>query len=167
MKQLSILLIALSFSLTAMAQNRPSDRLFEKMALKPGVTMMSFSKAMLDAVDLSFDDDEDGTEGKVTGDLNEVKVVIYTASKDAEPMDFRGEALRYLPLSKFKDIDADDHDIDNDSGTVDIRVLKSGRKVKECHMLFQGETNGVLLSFFGDFKVEQLKEMAEKMDNYK
>ena len=159
-----IVILALGFSLNA--QNRPSDRLFEKMALKPGITMLSFSKAMLDAVNLNFDNDKNDDEHNVTGDLNEVKVVIYNAPEDAETIDFRGDALRYLPLTKFKEIDPDDHDIDHDNGSVDIRIFKSGRKIKECHVLIQGETNGVLLSFFGDFKVEDVKELAEKVDNY-
>ncbi len=160
-----IVILALGFSLNA--QDRPSDRLFEKMALKPGITMLSFSKSMLDAVNLNFDNDENENENNVTGDLNEVKVMIYNAPEDVEAMDFRGDALRYLPLTKFKEIDPDEHDINHDNGSVDIRILKSGRKITECHVLFQGETNGVLLSFFGDFKVEDVKELAEKMDNYK
>ncbi len=166
MKTLSTTILVLAFTISAMAQSRPSDRLFEKMALKPGITMMSFSKEMLDAVDMTFDNDDGEEENKVTGDLHEMKVVIYNAPEDKEPIDFRGETLRYLPLSKFKDIDSDEYDIDND-GTVDIRVHKSGRKIKECHILFQGETNGVLLSFFGNFKVEDIEDMAEKMDGYK
>lgn len=166
MKTVSSFIVAFIFTIGAMAQNRPSDRLFEKMSLKPGITMMSFSKEMLDAIDMTLDDDDDEEKNKVTGDLHEVKVVIYNAPKDKEPIDFRGEALRYLPLNKFKDIDSDEYDIDND-GSLDIRVHKSGRKIKECHILFQGETNGVLLSFFGTFKIEDVEEMAEKMDNYK
>lgn len=164
-KFLLIALIALGFTLNA--QNRPSDKLFEKMALKPGITMLSFSKAMLDAVNLNLGDDLDADDKEVTGDLHEVKVVIYQAPEDQDPIDFRSEALRYLPLTKFKEIDPDKHDIKQDNGSVDIRILKNGRKIKECHVLFKGETNGVLLSFFGDFKVEDVKEMAEKVENYK
>jgi len=160
-----ILILVLGCSLHA--QDRPSDRLFEKMALKQGITMLSFSKSMLDAVDLNFDNDDNEDGHQVTGDLNEVKVVIYNAPEDAETIDFRGDALRYLPLTKFKEIDPEDHDINHDNGSCDIRILKSGRKIKECHVLFQGETNGVLLSFFGDFKVEDVKELAEKVDSYK
>ena len=149
------------------AQSRPSDKLFEKMSLKKGITMLSFSQEMLDAIDMNFDNDKGDKENKVTGDLHEVKVVIYKAPETGENMDFRGEALRYLPLSKFRKIDTDEYDIDNENGTVDIRVNGSGRKIKECHILFQGETNGVLLSFFGNFKVEDVKEMADKLDDYK
>jgi len=153
------LIIAVSFSLKA--QDRPSDKLFEKMALKQGITMMSFSKEMLDAVNLNFDDD-DNDESNVTGDLYEVKLIIYKAPENEEPMAFRETTLRYLPLNKYKKVEDDDADDD-----VDIRILRKGRKVSECHVLFQGEINGVLLSFFGDFKIEDVDELAEKVDSYK
>lgn len=158
----TIVLIAMFvFAISASAQDRQSDKLYEKMALQQGVSIMSFSKQMLDAVNLNFDDDE-GDGSNVTGDLNEVKLIIYKAPEGEEPMAFREKALGYLPLSKYKKIEDDDSDDD-----VDIRVLRKGRKVSECHILFQGETNGVLLSFFGDFKIDDVDELAEKMDGYK
>lgn len=129
--------------------------------------MLSFSKEMLNAIDMNFNNGDDTEENKVTGDLHEVKVVIYNAPENEEPMDFRNETLRYLPLSKFREIDNEKYDIEDNDGTVNIRVYNMGRKIKECHVLFQGETNGVLLSFFGNFKVEDVKEMAEKLDDYK
>jgi len=162
MKQLLSLALILALTISLKAQDRPSDRLFEKMALKQGITMMSFSKTMLDAVNLNFDDDEGDEENNVTGDLHEVKLIIYKAPENEEPMAFRETTLSYLPLSKYKKIEDDDPEQD-----VDIRVLRKGRKVFECHVLFQGETNGVLLSFFGDFKIEDVDKLADKVDQYK
>jgi len=161
MKQLFAITLLVAFGLATQAQSRPSDKLFEKMALKKGITMMSFSKEMLDAVNLNFDDDEDG-DSNVTGDLHEVKLVIYTAPENEEPMAFREKTLSYLPLSKYDKVEDDDPDED-----VDVRILRKGKKVSECHVLFQGETNGVLLSFFGNFKLDDVDELAEKVDNYK
>jgi hypothetical protein len=161
MKQLFALVIIVAFSLNLNAQSRPSDKLFEKMALKPGVTMMSFSKSMLDAVNLNFDNEEGG-EDNVTGDLTEVKLMIYKAPENEETIDFKEVTLNYLPLSRYDKVEDDDPDED-----VDIRILRRGKKVSECHILFQGETNGVLLSFFGDFKIDDVDELAEKMDSYK
>jgi len=162
MKKLLTLTCILLLSIALKAQDRPSDKLFEKMALKQGVTMMSFSKSMLDAVNLNFDQDESDSESHVTGDLTLVKLIIYKAPENEEPMDFRATTLQYLPLSKYKKIE-DDEPEEN----VDIRVLRKGKKVSECHILFQGETNGVLLSFFGDFKIEDVDELADKVDQYK
>ncbi len=162
MKQLLTVVLIAALGLAVQAQDRHSDKLFEKLALKPGITMMSFSKEMLDAVNLSFDDEEGNEESNVTGDLNEVKVVIYKAPENGEPMAFRETALSYLPLSRYDKVEDDDPDED-----VDIRILRRGKKVSECHVLFQGETNGVLLSFFGDFKIDKVDELADKLDSYK
>ncbi|WP_430814063.1 DUF4252 domain-containing protein [Carboxylicivirga sp. RSCT41] len=161
MKQVLAIVALTVFSLGIYAQSRPSDKLFEKMALKPGITMMSFSKSMLDAVNLNFDNEEGG-EDNVTGDLTEVKLMIYKAPEDQETIDFREVTLNYLPLSRYDKVEDDDPDED-----VDIRILRKGKKVSECHILFQGETNGVLLSFFGNFKIDDVDELAEKMDSYK
>lgn len=162
MKNIIALLACIALTFSAIAQNSPSDKLYEKMNLEPGITSLSFSKSMLDAVNLDFDEEEK----KVTGDLHQVKLMIYQAPEDAEPIDFRSQALKLLPLSKYKEVDADEQGINNNDGTTDIRILNSGRKVKECHILIQGETNGLLISFFGDFKVENIKELAEKANNY-
>ncbi|TRX72533.1 DUF4252 domain-containing protein [Carboxylicivirga sp. M1479] len=161
MKQLLALGLIIAFGISMQAQSRPSDKLFEKMALKKGVTMMSFSKEMLDAVNLNFDDDGED-ESNVSGDLHEVKLVIYKASEGEESMDFREKTLSYLSLSKYDKVEDDDPDED-----VDIRIYRKGKKVTECHVLFQGETNGVLLSFFGDFKIDDVDELADKLDSYK
>lgn len=162
MKETIALILIIAFNYTAQAQDRPSDRLFEKMALKKGVTMMSFSKEMLDAVNLNFDNEDGDTDSNVTGDLHEVKLIIYKAPEDEEPMAFREKTLSYLPLSRYDKVEDDDQDED-----VDIRIYRKGKKVYECHVLFQGETNGVLLSFFGNFKIDDVDELAEKLDSYK
>ncbi len=131
MKNLFALIIVATFSLSMYAQDRPSDRLFEKMALKPGITMMSFSKSMLDAVNLNFDD-EDGEDSNVTGDLSEVKLLIYKAPEGEEPLAFRETTLNYLPLSRYDKVEDDDVDED-----VDIRILRKGKNVMSCFKVKQ------------------------------
>ncbi|WP_439183026.1 DUF4252 domain-containing protein [Carboxylicivirga taeanensis] len=162
MKQLFAFVLIAALGLATHAQDRYSDKLFEKMALEPGITIMTFSKEMLDAVNLSFDDEEGNEESTVNGDLHEVKLIIYKAPDKDEPMAFKDVALRYLPLRKYEKVEDDEADED-----VDIRILRKGKKVSECHVLFQGETNGILLSFFGNFKIDEVGELAEKLDDYK
>lgn len=153
------------------AQSSPSDKLFEKMALKDGVTMLSFSKKMLDAVNLNFDDDDTTEERNITGDLNSVKLIIYNAPEENHYMNFRDEARNYLPKSKYDLVDPKEYDDDDNDDDVDILVLRSGRKIKECHIIIgdndDDDGSGLLISFFGNFKIEDLKELADKADNYK
>ncbi len=162
-----ITILAVLLSINIFAQRSPSDKLFEKMATQKGLTSLSFSKEMLDAIDLNVDNEDGTKENNITGDLNQVKLLIYEAPEDGSGINFREVALKYLPLSQFKEIDNDEYDINSENGTINIRVLNSGRKVKECHVLFEGETNSILLSFFGDFKVEDVKSLAHKVDDYK
>lgn len=162
MKSIAIFTIIAALSLSAIAQNRQSDKLFDDIALKQGITMLSFSKEMLDTVNLNFDNSESNKESNVTGDLHEVKLVIYNHEESEEPMAFKETVLSYLPLNKFDRFEDEDNDDD-----VDILIRRKGKKIQECHVLFQGEINGVLLSFFGDFKVDDVDEMVEKMDDYK
>ncbi len=171
MKKTVLFVLIYISGISLFAQSSPSDKLFEKMALKDGVTMLSFSKKMLDAVNLNFDDDEATGEHNVTGDLNRVKLIIYSAPEENHYMDFRDEALNYLPKSKYDLVDPKEYDDDDDDDNVDILVLRSGRKIKECHIIIgdndDDDGSGLLISFFGDFKVEDLKELADKADNYK
>jgi hypothetical protein len=171
MKKLSVFLLINFMGITLFAQNSPSDKLFEKMALKDGVTMLSFSKKMLDAVNLNFDDDDDNAERNITGDLDRVKLIIYSAPDENPYMNFRKEAMNYLPKSKYDVVDPKEYDDDGDDKNVEILVLRNGRKIKECHIIIgdndDDDGSGLLISFFGNFKVEDLQELASKAENYR
>ena len=165
MKTTILFLVFLLAGVTLPAQSSPSDRLFNELDGKDGVTLLSFSKSMLDFVNMDFDDDE-----KITGDLDKIKILIYNASDVKKPFNLRNDALKYLSgrYKKVKpsDIDKDTDDEDND---VDIMVLRSGKRVKECHVIVadeDGDGSGLIISFFGNFKVDDLKELADKAENY-
>ncbi len=174
MKKISIVLLTSFLGLSLFAQSSPSDILFEKMALKDGVTMLSFSKKMLDAVNLDFDDDDSNRERNITGDLNKVKLIIYNTPDEGSVMNFRAEARKYLPKNRYDLVDPKEYnnDNDNDDENIDILILRNGRKIKECHVIIgsddeDNDGNGIVISFFGNFKVEDLQELAEKAENYK
>ena len=109
MKHLILILIMAFLGLSLEAQKWQCDKLYEEMALKEGVTMLSFSKKMLDAVNMNFDD-EGNNEGNVKGDLHEVKIIIYNAEESTEPVGFRKTVLNYLPLRKYDKIEDEDGD---------------------------------------------------------
>lgn len=158
------LLILLTISIHA--QKRPSDKLFQNMALKNDITILSFSKEMLDFVNLSIDSEIDETTKEVTGDLHEVKVMICNTADNAN-YNFREDALSYFPKNKFKTIEPNEHELDDLDGELDIRVHNVGMRIKECHILFSNQSTNVLLSFFGNFKAKDVKALAEKLDNYR
>ena len=162
----TLIFLALIFSGATLFAQSPSDKLFNNLSGKEGVTILSFSNSMLDFVNMDFDD------SALTGDLNQIKILIYNTSDVENPVDLRKQASRYLsgrykkikPSDIDKDADADDDD------DVDIRVLRSGNRIKECHVIISDEDDfedgGLIISFFGNFKVEDLKDLAEKAEKY-
>jgi hypothetical protein len=163
-----IFLMLMFTGLTMYAQNSPSDKLFNSLSEKEGVTILSFSKSMLDFVDFDFDDSE------ITGDLNRIKILIYSTSDVKQPLNLRRQVSKYLS-GRYKKVEPSDIDNDADSDDdkyVDIMVLRSGKRVKECHVILadgdddDDDGGGVIISFFGNFKVEDLKKLASKAEKY-
>ena len=161
-----IFLVFMLAGLLTFAQSSPSDRLFNNMEDKDGVTILSFSKSMLDFIDMDFDDSE------ITGDLDKIKILIYSSSDVKDPVSLRKQARKYLS-GRYKRVKPSDIDKDADSDAdedVDIMVLRSGNRVKECHVIVADKDDeddgGVIISFFGNFKVEDLKELAAKAERY-
>lgn len=66
------LLIALIVSTLAGAGQSRSYRIFDEYSNRDGFTCMAFSKSMIEAVDLNLDDENK----KITGNLNEVRILI-------------------------------------------------------------------------------------------
>ncbi len=141
------------------AQNDVSDKMYHYFKGMDEVTYMAFSKSMMDFVDLDLDD-EFGEDSNVTGDLNEVRLLIY--KPDTKPnKSFSDQVLGFLKKGKYEKIEDDDKDDDTE-----VWVNRNGRKIYECHVIFQGDRNGVLLSFFGDFKVKDVEKLESKIKKY-
>ncbi len=162
----SIIFLAFVLSGVMLFAQSPSDKFFQNMDGKEGVTILSFSKSMLDFVNMDLDDSE------ITGDLDKIKIMIYNASDIDNPMDLRKQASKYLS-GRYKDVKPSDIDEDADDDAddnVDIRVLRSGNRVKECHVIITDDDDikdgGLIISFFGNFKVDDIKDLAEKAEKY-
>lgn len=147
-------------NLALFAQDNISDKMFNELRSIDDVTYLSFSKSLIDFVDFDIDSDED--EHKVTGDLEEVKLVIFKPEQKPEKS-FRDQVLLHLKKGKYTLVEEDDDEKDD----TEVWVYRKGKRVYECHVIFQGEQNGVLLSFFGDFKVEDVDKLSNKIEDYR
>jgi len=143
------------------SQENISNKMFNDLRDLDEVTYFSFSKNLIDFVDIDIDSDEDDAERKVTGDLKEVKVVIYKPDFKPEKS-FRDQVLKYLKKGDYDLVEDEDGDKDTE-----VWIKRRGKKIYECHIIFQGEQNGVLLSFFGEFDVKDVKKLKTKIDDYK
>ncbi len=158
----SILFVLVGFIQTSIfSQENISNKMFSYFRELDEVTYFSFSKNLIDIVDLDIDADDDEAAKKITGDLNEIKVVIYKPDFKPEKS-FRDQAMKFLNKGDYDLVEEDDNDDDTE-----VWIHRKGKKIYECHVIFQGEQNGVLLSFFGDFNVKDVKKLKEKINDYK
>jgi len=163
--RIAVMLLVVGFySLSLFSQQKISDKMFNDFKMLDAVTYLSFSKGMIDFVDFDIDsNDDDIDDHKVSGDLNEVKLVIFKPDFDPK-QNFRDQVLQYLKKGNYTLIEDDDVD---DKDDTEVWIYRKGRKIYECHVIFQGDVNGVLLSFFGDFNIKDIDTLKGKIEEYK
>lgn len=134
-----------------------SDKIYDTFANKPGITNFSFTKNMIDAIDIDLGDD--GNERNVSGNLNEVRFISYNPEKGQLSGDeFIKKAVSMLPRS-YKKYEDDDSNSDTE-----IWLLGRKKRYKECHLFVKNENekgNRFIVSFYGDFKVDDLDGLKE------
>lgn len=156
MKTITTILFTLGLLLAGMlasAQSK-SDKMYDVFANKDGVTSFSFSKDMIDAVDIDLGDDD---EKNVTGDLNRIRFMSYNPEKGSlKGSEFTKKAIALLP-GKYKKYKDDDEDSD-----AEIWLLGGKKKYTECHIFITNENQEgscFVVSFFGDFNVNDIDKL--------
>ena len=159
MKTITTIIFALAFllaTLLAGAQSK-SDKIYDVFSGRDGVTNFTFSKNMIDAIDLDLGEDDD--ERSVTGDLHKIKFLSYNPEKgDLSANDFTKKAIGMLP-SQYKKYEDDEDD------DAEIWLLGKKKKYSECHVFTKGEDNAsfrIIVSFYGDFTVNDIDKLREK-----
>lgn len=145
--------IAIIFaSLFSNAQSK-SYKIYDVFSGKDGVSNFSFSKNMIDAIDIDLGD---GDEKNVTGDLNQIRFMSYNPEKGSlSGSDFTQKAIDLLPPQYKKYVDEDDEDSD-----AIIYLLGGKKKFTECHVFLTNQKENQMrfvVSFYGDFTVNDLK----------
>ncbi|MCY1720789.1 DUF4252 domain-containing protein [Prolixibacteraceae bacterium Z1-6] len=159
MKTITTLIFALAFllaTLLAGAQSK-SDKMYDVFSGRDGVTNFTFSKNMIETVNIDLGDE--GDEQNVTGDLHKIRFLSYNAEKgDLSADQFTKKVIAMLPsqYKKFED------DSDNEA---EIWLLGKKRKFTECHIFTKGESNQsfrFVVSFYGDFTVNDIEKLKNK-----
>ncbi|NQU51388.1 MAG: DUF4252 domain-containing protein, partial [Bacteroidetes bacterium] len=100
MKIVTIIIWMLATTFLVGAQSK-SDKMYDAFSGKDGVSNFSFSKSMIDAIDIDLGDDND--EKNVTGDLNGIRFMSYNPQKGAiSGNNFTEKAIGYLPKMAYK-----------------------------------------------------------------
>ncbi len=151
---ITTLIILMTMTFAANAQSA-SDQLYMQLEGAEGVTILSLSKDIIDVVDLVVDD-EDSKE--VTGPMKKIKMMVC----QKESGKVMNDVIKTFEKNPFKEVEEKDPD---DDGR--IFVIRNGRKVKECHIVADGDDALIVFSFYGDFRVEDIDNLAEKAEDMK
>ena len=159
-KYIFIILAIVLAPIFGLAQSK-SDKMYDVFADREGVTNFSFSKNMIDAIDLNIGNEDEDGEKQVSGDLTRVRFMSYNPSKGKlSGPEFLEKAAGFLPKStyhKYKDPDGED---DN----TEIWLMGKKNKYNECHVFFKNDNKTGLhfiVSFYGDFKVSDMEGIKE------
>lgn len=151
MKKL-IVLIVFAFIITlGFGQSSASERMYAQLKGSSGVSLLTLSKDMIDMVDLNIDGDTDGK--KVTGPLREIRVAICKDSLDRSTIPLINGFLNKSPFNEV--------DLEDEEGDLRVFVNRKGRTIEECHVAIPGDNGLILVSFFGEFRVEDVDNLRE------
>jgi hypothetical protein len=154
--KLTAIVVILFTTFTGSAQSR-SYRIFDEFAHKDGFINLAFSKAMIDVVDLKIDEENK----KITGDLMEIRILI----SDREKNKIEG-SLSKIISGKFQKMDYKKVEPKNEAENDNIELWIDGdsKRVRECHVIVMNSEDdqfSCLVSFYGNFKVEDLKSFEK------
>jgi hypothetical protein len=153
MKNTTMVILLWMAMVGATGQNRASDKMYDALQTQEDVSVLSFSKNIIDMVDMNIGEDEDGK--KVTGPLNEVRVAICKngAEKRLQP-----DITRTLKKAPFEEVEMDNKDRKDD---LKVYVDRKGKTIHECHVTIQGDENLILVSFYGEFRIEDVDKLKK------
>jgi len=158
MKRLFLILSLILASVVLAGAQSKSEKMYNAFDGKDGVMNFSFSKSMIDAIDIDLGDDD---EKKVTGDLHQIRFMSYNPDKgDLSGSAFTKKAIGYLP-SEYKKFE-DENEEDNDA---EIWLLGKKKKFQECHVFITNENDDQMrfvVSFYGDFTVNDIEALKKK-----
>ncbi|MCA1758947.1 MAG: DUF4252 domain-containing protein [Bacteroidales bacterium] len=162
MKTVKIFSVAIFLLLfqNGFAQSK-SDKMYDAFSGKEGISEFSFSKSMIDAIDIDLGDD--GDEKRVTGDLHQIRFMSYNPKKGSlSGSEFTKKTIGYLPKSAYKKYEGED---DEDA---EIWLAGGKKKFSECHFFLKNQKEDqirIVVSFYGNFRVNDLKSLKEAGKN--
>lgn len=135
-----------------------SDKMYSAFSSDDAITSFTFSKNMIDAIDIDLGDD--GDEKQVTGDLHQIRFMSYNPEKgDLSGPEFLDKAKGYLPKMTYHKFEDDDEDSD-----AEIWLMGNKKKFQECHVFVKNESDNQMqfvVSFYGDFTVNDLEKLKK------
>jgi len=154
--RIGIMVAMLLSFLSGFGQSK-AQKIYDHLPKEAGVTYFSFSKSMIDAMNMNLD--EEGK--KITGDFQECRILIYNSEKGNiknffKAMSGQMKGLGYEQVHPKGEKSSDD---------AEFWIEGKGDRVSECHIIFSDKgdshNSALLVSFYGNFKVEDLKKLEK------
>jgi len=155
MKKIAFILLTLLFPVLIQAQTK-AEKLHEKYSKLENFNSFGFSGSFLKNLD--FDIDEDELEKNITGDCDGIKLLSFK-HKNGNETKFKKILIAELTSGKYKEV-LKDIDRDDNSDEVHFYALGKGKRFSEFHLLHHNENRTSLVSFFGDFHIDELKTLS-------
>ena len=125
MRQTILLIIWVFITTFFVDAQSTSDKMYDAFSGNDGISSFSFSKSMIDAIDIDLGDED---EKNVTGDLHQIRFMSYNPKKGRlSGPEFTKKAAAMLP-SQYKKYVDDDEDSD-----VEIWLLGGKKKFHYSH----------------------------------
>jgi len=151
------ILVAMLLSFLSGFGQTKSQKIFDRYQREDGFTYISFSKSMMDALNMNLD--EEGK--KITGDFQECKILIYNSEK-GKMKNFYQQISKELESSHYEQVHPKGQKSSDDA---EFWIEGKGDRVSECHIILSDKgdshNSALLVSFFGNFKVEDLKKLEK------
>lgn len=158
-KFFSVAILLLLFQ-NGFAQSK-SDKMYDAFSGEEGVSNFSFSKNMIDAIDIDLGEDMD--EKNVTGDLHQIRFMSYNPKKGSlSGSEFTEKTIGYLPKLAYKKYEGEEDD------DAEIWLAGGKKKFSECHVFLKNQKEDqirIVVSFYGNFRVNDLKALKETGKN--
>ncbi|MPQ45415.1 DUF4252 domain-containing protein [Marinifilum sp. N1E240] len=155
MKKIAIILLAIALPMLMQAQTK-GEKLHAKYSNLDDFNSFSFSGSFLKNLD--FEVDEDELEKNVTGDCKNIKFLTYKHNNGDETK-FKKIVISQLSKgNSYKEVLTEDRDENSDE--VHFYAKGRGKKFSEFHILHYNDNRTSLVSFFGDFHVDELETLS-------
>ncbi len=156
--RVGILIAMLLAFLSGFGQSK-SQKIYDQYPKEVGFTYLTFSKSMIDALNLNMD--EEGK--KITGDFLECRILIYNA-ENGNLKHFSEDVSKELSSLHYEQVHPKDEKPTDDA---EFWIEGKGNRVTECHIILGNKDKGnnknssLLISFYGNFKVEDLNKLEK------
>jgi hypothetical protein len=156
MKKLMFFLVLSIFFITAMGQNSPIDKLFDKYSGKEGFTSVFISEYMFTLFsDFNPDDNE---LGKVTKGLKGIK--ILASDSTVRGTNFYKEIFKELPIKDYKELMV----IKEKDQDIKFLVKEAKGKITELLMIVGGKDNLLICIQGEDINLKNISNLSKSMN---